>query len=354
MLVFRSWSAGLLVLASASAASAKIATAVATPKDILRLTFLTVSRLSSRRHGSMSQRGPPGSGGDLKRGVIIGALAALATTPAVAAASTGVEHLHFAAGPYLVRPGANLILLDYRHVPKPTQDGFMVRMAPNLRYALPSGKCCGTIPRTDIIHLHHGVWLTNGAAGQGEGNSSFGGFYPFMASGEEKTAYEFPAGYGYPVGARDSWILNYMVHDLRQKPARIYITYDIDFVPLSSPLSARITPIHPIWMDVEAHHIYPVFNVLRGSGRDGKFTFPDMAGNPYPPGPPLNEFTVDHPGTLIGTAGHLHPGGLYDDLDLIRTGAVPSGGAIPGPVPSSVRLFRSNAHYFDRRGPISW
>jgi hypothetical protein len=273
--------------------------------------------------------------------------------PGLALAAGSVEHLHFAAGPYLIRPGANLILLDYHHVPKPSQDGFIVRMAPNLRYAQANGHCCGGIPRTDVIHLHHGVWLTDGRAGAGEGNG-YGGFYPFMATGEEKTVYEFPAGYGYPVGAKDSWFLNYMIHDLTSNPARVYITYDIDFVPASSPLAASITPVHPIWMDVESHNIYPVFNVLRHSGRDGKFTFPDMASNPYGGGPPLNEFTIDHAGTLVGTAGHLHPGGLYDDLDLIRPGAQPSGGALPGTVANSVRLFRSNAHYWDPRGPISW
>ena len=32
-------------------------------------------------------------------------------------------------------PGANLILVDYNKVPKPSQDGYLVRMAPNLRYA---------------------------------------------------------------------------------------------------------------------------------------------------------------------------------------------------------------------------
>ena len=86
-------------------------------------------------------------------------------------------------------------------------------MAPNLHYARPDGKCCGGIPRVDVIHLHHGVWLSNGTAGEGEGNG-FGGLYPFMASGEEKTVYEFPHGYGYPVGASDTWILNYMIHNL--------------------------------------------------------------------------------------------------------------------------------------------
>ena len=80
-----------------------------------------------------------------------------------------------------------------------------------------------------------------------------------------------------------------------------------------------------------------------------------MAKNPYGQGPPLNEFTVDHPGTLIGTAGHVHPGGLYDDLDLIRPGADAVAAArSPGRVPNSVRLFRSSAHYWDKRGPISW
>jgi hypothetical protein len=297
---------------------------------------------------------------------MIGALLAFACAPAAALAAApvaiehapaepaGVEHLHYAAGPYHITPGANLILFDYRHVPKPNVDGYMLRMQPNARYALPNGKCCGTVPLTNIIHLHHGVWLTNGPAGAGEGNGYQGGFYPFMATGEEKTIYELPTGYGYPVGARDFWVLNYMIHDLISTPANIYITYNVDFLPATAPAAAHITPVHPIWMDVEAHHIYPVFDVHRGSGKNGKFTFPDMAKNPYGNGPPLNEFTIDHPGTLIATAGHLHPGGLYDDLDLIRAGQKPGGGAIPGTVPNSVRLFRSNAHYWDPRGPISW
>jgi hypothetical protein len=283
--------------------------------------------------------------------LILAVVALAGAAPAFA--STGVEHLKFAAGPYLVRPGANLILTDLAEVPKPQVNGFMIRVAPNLHYARPNGKCCAGIPRVDVIHLHHGVWLTDGGAGQGEGNGQ-DGFYPFMASGEEKTIYQVPPGFGYPVGAADHWILNYMIHNLREKPAKVYITYDMDFIPDSSPAARGITPVHPIWMDVESHHLYPVFNVHRHSGRNGKFTFPDMAKDPYSGGPSLNEFTVDHPGTLVATAGHLHPGGLYDDLDLVRSGAKPAAKTIRGNVPSSVRLFRSIAHYFDRRGPISW
>ena len=290
-------------------------------------------------------------------GILLACAAAVGwASPALASSIgyPGMQQLHFHAGPYRITPGANLILLDYNHVPKPHGDGFMVRMAPNLRYARPDGKCCGKIPSVDVIHLHHGVWLSDGTAGEGEGNSYGQAFYPFVATGEEKTIVQFPHGYGYPVAARDLWVLNYMIHNLTAHAAQVYINYTIDFVPASSPAAAGITPVHPIWMDVEDHHLYPVFNVRHHSGVDGKFTFPDMAKNPYGGAPPLNEFTIDHPGLLVGTAGHVHPGGLYDDLDLIRPGAHPTGGAIPGSVPDSVRLFRSKAHYWDKRGPISW
>jgi hypothetical protein len=287
-------------------------------------------------------------------GVAVAVVAGLSLSASALADTSGVEHLHFRAGPYTITPGANLILLDTNKVPKPTVDGYMVRMAPNLHYAKPDGSCCGAIPRVDVIHLHHGVWLSNGADGAGEGNGYVGGFYPFMAAGEEKTVYEMPKGYGYPIGAKDFWILNYMIHNLTSHQSKVYITYDIDFIPATSPAAHGIKTVHPIWMDVESHHIYPVFDVHRHSGHNGIFTFPDMAKNPYAGGPPLNTFTVDHPGTLVGTAGHVHPGGLYDELDAIRPGASAVHGAIRGPVSDSVRLFRSYAHYWDKRGPISW
>jgi len=265
------------------------------------------------------------------RRIIFLSLLALALPVPTAGAVAGTQRLHFAAGPYKVTPGANLILLQYRQVPKPTRDGFIVRMAPNLHYARPDGRCCAGIPRVDVIHLHHGVWLSNGTAGEGEG-SNFGGFYPFLATGEEKTVTALPPGYGYPVGAHDYWVINYMIHNLTSRATKVYITYDLDFVPATAPAAAHIIPAHPIWMDVEAHSIYPVFDVLRGSGRGGRYTFPDMARSPYGAGPPRNELTLDHSGTLLGTAGHLHPGGLYTDLDLIRAGASPrprDGGSPP-------------------------
>jgi plastocyanin len=266
-----------------------------------------------------------------------------------------VQHLHFAAGPYHVHPGSNAILMSWTDVPKPTVDGYMIKMVPSLRYAKGNGKCCGGLPPVSILHLHHGVWISNGQLGAGEGNNTYGIGYPFIGTGEEKTRFILPRGYGYPVQTKDRWYFNYMIHDLIPTPATVYITYTVDFVPENTPLAKTLTAVHPIWMDVEDHHIYSVFNVMKGTGKNGKFTFPYMAKDPYPgPGQPLNQFVVDQPGELVGTAGHVHPGGLYTQLDDTRRGVTRGPQTIGGIAPGSVRLFRSYAHYWDKRGPISW
>jgi hypothetical protein len=94
-------------------------------------------------------------------------------------------------------------------------------------------------------------------------------------------------------------------------------------------------------MDVEGGKPYPVFDALRGQGRNGRFTFPDQARNPYPDGRQRNRWVADRDATLVTAAGHLHPGGLWTDLDLTRNGR-------------TVRLFRSRANYFEPAGAVSW
>jgi plastocyanin len=260
----------------------------------------------------------------------------------------GTKRYKLRAGPYTVNPGANLILLDARKggLPRPPGDGYITRILPNLhRYG------SWSIPRVDQIHLHHGVWLNFHKAG---------GFDQFFATGEEKTTYEFPRGFGYPVKADDKWILNYMIHNLTAAPERVWLTYTVDWIPAHTRAAQHITPVYPIWNDVEGPKLYPVFDVHRWSGRGGRFTFPDQQPNAYGNGPTRNERTMPGPGTLISTAGHVHPGGLSTDLDIVRPGAKVAKpragrpGPVPGRVPHSVRAFRSRAHYWDKRGPISW
>jgi plastocyanin len=147
-----------------------------------------------------------------------------------------------------------------------------------------------------------------------------------------------------------------MLHNLTPQPQVVYITYDVDYLPASSPLASGITPVKPIWMDVQNGSAYPVFDVHQNTGSTTGcgylasgtptatpkcFTYPADAQNPYGGGPAKNEWTAPQAGTLVFGLGHLHPGGLSDTLTLTR-------GA------NTVGLFNSQADYYDPGGPISW
>ncbi|HYZ27759.1 MAG TPA: hypothetical protein VE570_01790 [Thermoleophilaceae bacterium] len=269
------------------------------------------------------------------------AFALLAAAPAVDAASLpgarisaapediaqpadypGIQHLHYRYGPIDISPGQNTIEFKGNEL-KPAVPGYITRFKPDLVYADD-----GTVPPVDVIHLHHGLWLINR--------------YPTFAAGEEKTIANFPQGYGLHSDPKDEWIMNYMIHNLTPVPTKVYITYDLDFVPDSEAAAQTITPVKPQWMDVAGLRLYPVFDVYKGSGRGGKFTFPDQAkGAQKKDIGSTHEWTISRDITLIGTLGHLHPGGLWDDMTVTRNGATRT-------------IFRSEAKYFEPAGAVSW
>jgi plastocyanin len=254
----------------------------------------------------------------------------------------GAQRLHFEVGPITVKPGQNSISYT-RRIPQPAPDGWIVGMRTNLRRA------DGTVPPVNVIHLHHGVWLNLS-------NNDATGALPerFFAAGEEKTVMMLPTGYGYAYHATDRWLLNWMLHNNLSTADQVWITYDVDLIPAGTAAAQGIQAARPIWMDVENPSAYPVFDVRRGTGTGRTYTFPDQASNPYPSGRARNTWTVDHDGVLLSTAGHLHPGGLYDDLWVTRAGATaPKGRAKPG-APDTAHLFRSVANYWEPAGRVSW
>jgi plastocyanin len=249
------------------------------------------------------------------------------TSTSTAKSADGVQHLHFEYGPLDIRPGQNVIDTNKYRVPQPEENGWIVGFKPNLRLAN------GKVPPVDVIHLHHGVWANA---------SRRDATYPlfpqrFIPAGEEKSALAFPPGYGYPYKASDAWYLNYMIHDLTPKPYTVYLTYDVDFVATADAPPGGMKDVHPIWLDVQNGKIYPVFDVLKGSGVDGKFTYPDDD----PTAPRVNTYTVPTDGVLVKTFGHLHPGGLYDTFSVTR-------GA------DTKTVFTSKAHYYEPAGAVSW
>lgn len=230
--------------------------------------------------------------------------------------------------------------------------GFITRFQPSMLEIRDSGEL--VTPSVWDLHLHHVVWLKSGGGG------------PTFASGEEKTIPKLPQGYGIKAGGDESWGLNHMIHNLTAEGGRrVYLTWEIDWVPETVPPRTDIQPTTIEWLDVAgAPQIYPVFDAERGFDRDGdgKFVFPDDV--PTDPGVPgfeerskiSNEANWTVPGggrTLVFGAGHLHPGGLNVDLEVARDG--PDAGTVDGDDPAEIRpLFRSDARYYEPAGAVSW
>lgn len=256
---------------------------------------------------------------------------ALSTDTTVAELPTrgGATTLAFRAGPFDVQPGQNNID-NLANIPQPDVSGWIVGFRPDLQYD------DGTIPAVDVVHLHHGVWLN-----LANRDATSGMPERFFAAGEEKTNLLLPAPYGYRYDRGDRWLLNYMLHNLTPERTQVWITYELDIIPDGAAEADGMLDARPVWMDVQNRSGYPVFDVLRGDGDGVTYTYPDQADDPYAGGEPLNEWIADRDGTLIATAGHLHPGGLHTDLYATRSGA-------------SVRLFSSEAKYYEPAGAVSW
>ena len=260
------------------------------------------------------------------------------------------KRIRFSYGPIVVKPGQNDVLLGPVTIEKPWYDGYITRFKPDMVDET------GEAPPIDVMHLHHATWL-NAYPQYGNG--------PFFAAGEEKTILPFPRGYGMHVGARDMWLLLYMVHSEVVQPKPVWITYEIDYVAEADAEKLGIVPAKPIWLDVQHEPIArgapdtsgnPVFNVQKGFGHHDKelgqmvCTWPkencarhDVYGGVTPQqGKQIKiegadwKVSKDMSGTLITMGGHLHPGGISDEVSLVRKG-------------EEVPIHISDALYWDRK-----
>lgn len=245
------------------------------------------------------------------------------------------KRVRYTFGPITVKPGQNEAMLQPVTIEKPAYDGYLVRFKPDLVKAVD-----GSHPYTDDMHLHHATWLNLGES-YGDG--------PFFAAGEEKTISTLPQGYGMEVKGKDGWGLLYMVHNATTTTDEVWITYEIDFIPKAAGDALGLTPVKPIWLDVQKEPIAPgapstsanpVFNVQKGSGsvdpetgrrvcawpKQNCATF-DTYGNVTPQqGKSIKLAGADWKvpkelaGTIIGLGGHTHPGGIRNEVALVRKG----------------------------------
>jgi hypothetical protein len=270
------------------------------------------------------------------------------------------ERLRFAYGPIELKPGQNDALVGPITIEKPSRDGYVTRFKENLV------KADGSVAPVEQVHLHHGTWLSVPSYGNG----------PIYAAGEEKTVAPYPRGYGLPIKATDQWQLLYMVHSAVAQPMTVYITYELDFIPKAKGDAIGLKPAYPLWLDVRPQ-AYPVFNVQRKyGGSDGECTWPKeqcsdfdpwgkkvvgqgLAGNgkgrdlALPKGRPFGAIKHFTGGTIIGMGGHIHPGGLRNEVDVVRPGGEMVTRHVHGRTVRKriyqTRIYTGRPHYWNRR-----
>jgi plastocyanin len=310
------------------------------------------------------------------------------------------RRLRIVFGPIVVQPGKNDVLIQPVTVEKPAYDGYMIRFKPSMIDAT------GYSPPVEQIHLHHGTWLN--------ANNNYGSG-PWLATGEEKTIAAWPKGYGLRIAHDDVWLFLHMVHSAVAQPRTVWVTYDIDFVEASyAENTLHLKKTKGIWLDVgggkfdpktETYPFNPVYNVQRGFGHIDPETghrvcsFPaencanynsldhvsaqqgiDVSGRPVngmdwqvPYG--FLGGTRDAPkeGSIVVMGGHLHNGGIRDEVSVVRCqttsglGACPFTGSIidySKVAPSQVverEIHTSDAYYWNHTDstlvgapPVSW
>jgi plastocyanin len=310
----------------------------------------------------------------LGRGILLAVVGLLATAAPAAADDPVLDAASYpdtttyncSTDPITIYPGQNLDLVTVTktcpHAEKVSgpgdasvfaagslEHGYMTRFKPSMVEIHDDGP--DTTPPVWDLHLHHVVWI-----GPGVG----------FGTGEEKSEWKLPQGYGFKLNANQDWIVNYMIHNLTAVEGRqVKITWQIDWIPETTPARTDISPLETVGLDVAgAPHQYPVFDAERGFDSDGNglYTFPDdVPTDPSAPGYEERQnvssdaqWTVPSGGrTLVFAVGHLHPGGLYMDMTVSRDG--PDAGSTPGDDPSETKpLFRSQAHYYEPAGAVSW
>lgn len=232
----------------------------------------------------------------------------------------GSKQLTFRYGPIYVNPGQNSVQFSPLQI-GPKEPGFITRFRPDLVMA----DTLKPTPGNDF-HLHHAHWRINGQ-----------GKFP---AGEEKSIVQFPRGFGLELKGTEGWRMYYMIHNLTPKPARLYLTWQMDYLPkrfAKAMISAKV-----YWLDVVGYTQLPVFTARRGAGRNGRYTFPNQASAKERAGLSGSfVWRLQKDITLLRTFSHMHPGALYSTLQVRRGNQVRV-------------LFRSKAKYFHPRAPKSW
>ncbi|HWH43673.1 MAG TPA: hypothetical protein VNT32_02985 [Thermoleophilaceae bacterium] len=212
-----------------------------------------------------------------------------------------VKEYQFIFGPYTVPPGHDANRVD---VELPAHNGFILAIEPGLRRAADL-----TEPSHQEAHIHHAHWFA-ADPGNKEDNYTQGNTEWIFGNGDEETRADFeersnadPNGpiYGQYVGTGGPQLMIYMLHNKTAQPLVTYIVLDVKFKHGTKEQLAALggRPHH----DLSGVLFGRTYDVPRQPDGDGIFETTRDQPRPI-------EWTSTVDGTIIGTGGHLHPGGI--------------------------------------------
>lgn len=246
-----------------------------------------------------------------------------------------VEDLHFYFGPYTVGAGQDANRFD---VDLPLRNGYILAIEPSVRDA-------NTLVeyQHQHVHIHHSHWFRTDIGNLEDNYFDFPGFGThewIFGNGDEETRADFrprtdadPNGpvYGQYVPGTGVGPVIYMIHNKQAQPVTVYIVLDVTFMH-GTPEELNLPGQRPVH-DVRGMLMGRTFDVPREPDGDGEWST-----NEHPNGPIKWTSQVD--GTIVGTGGHLHPGGKYILVENLGSEEKPCRGDGPN---GGVVIFRSDA-----------
>ena len=211
------------------------------------------------------------------------------------------EKVRYYFGPYTVPPGhdANRVDIDL-----PLANGYITSVEPGLRRAQDFGE-----PSRQEAHIHHAHWFA-ADPGNEEDNYTGGNTEWIFGNGDEETKADFsersaadPKGpiYGQYIGAQGPQLMIYMLHNKTSQPLNVYVALDVTFLHGTKQQLATLDGREV--RDVSGVLFGRTFDVPREPAGDGVWS--TTTDHPRK----AIEWTATKDGTIIGTGGHLHPGG---------------------------------------------
>src|SRR4051794_36484934 len=209
---------------------------------------------------------------------------------------------NFYFGPYVVPQGHDLNRID---VDVPLENGLVTWVEPHVIDAQ-----TGIEPPHQILHIHHSHWFAVDPGNQDDNYFGHNAEWIF-GNGDEETRADFklrsaadPHGpiYGQYISASGPQAMIYMLHNKTSTPKVVYIILKVHFIH-GSLEELNALPGRP-YHDVRGTLFGRTYDIPRRPHGRGVFE----VAKDSPKGPIEWTSTVD--GTIIGTGGHLHPGGM--------------------------------------------